>query len=135
MMQSRLVPLRGLVQPSRVTPEHATRGTVVQAENPLWAPLETVVGTELAGWFMWMSEIRLRDGTRVDAYKHVATRRYLHLGQTGTAFVHDVENRYLPMDLAAAITDAFNGWECGRPAPGELRLLAATVASARRLAA
>ena len=134
-MRSRLVPLRGLVQPPRVTPEQATRGTVVQAQNPLWAPLETAVGTELAGWFMWMYEIRLGDGTRVDAYKHVATRRYLHLAQTGTAFAHKVESRYHPMDLAAAITDAFQGWERGRPAPGEVRLLAAAVASARRIAA
>lgn len=118
-----------------MTPERATPGTVVQADNPLWAPLEAVLGTGLVGWFMWMYEIRLDDGTRIHAYKHVATRRYLHLAQAGTAFAYKVESRYLPTDLAAAITDAFNGWECGRPAPGEVRLLAAAIVSARGLAA
>lgn len=115
--------------------ERTTRGNVVQAENPLWAPLEAVLGTELASGFMWMYEIRLDDGTRVDAYKHVTTRRYLHLGPTGTAFVYRVECGYLRTNLAVAITDVFSGWERGQPGPRELHLLAAAIASADRLAA
>src|SRR3954447_9550410 len=116
-MHSRLVPLRALVQAPRVTSHHAVPGSVVQAESPRWAPLEAVLGTELAAWFMWMYEIRLHDGTRVDAYKHVATRRYLHLAQAGRAFAYKVESRYIVTDLAAALTDAFTGWERGRPEP------------------
>jgi hypothetical protein len=115
--------------------ERAIGGTVVQAENPCWPPLEAVLGTELARWFMWMYEVLLDDGTRVEAYKHVATRRYLHLSQTGLAFRYSVDGPYLSADLAPAIADAFEGWQRAAPRPRDLQLLAAAVASARGLAA
>jgi hypothetical protein len=113
----------------------ASSGTVVQAEEPSWSSLEAVLGIELAGWFMWMYELGLDNGTRVDAYKHVTTRRYLHLAQTRTAFVYNLEGRYVPTDLAAAITNAFSGWERARPARRALLALEAVVASARDRAA
>jgi len=37
--------------------------------------------------FMWMHEEELEDGTRLHAYKHWETRRYLHLDHGGRAFV------------------------------------------------
>jgi len=118
-----------------MAPERAIKGTVVQAEDPDWSSLEAVLGTDLAGWFMWMYELRLDDGTRVDAYKHVTTRRYLHLTATGSALRYNVEGRYLGIDLASAITTAFDGWRCAGPGPREVQHLTAAVASARRLAA
>jgi hypothetical protein len=36
---------------------------------------------------MWMHEVELEDGTRLHAYKHHETRRYLHLDHGGRAFV------------------------------------------------
>jgi hypothetical protein len=32
---------------------------------------------------MWMFEVRLSDGTPLHAYKHIDTRRYLHLASDG----------------------------------------------------
>lgn len=115
--------------------ERATKGTVVQADEPCWSPLESVLGTELAGWFMWMYELRLDDGTRVDAYKHVTTRRYLQLSAASVAYRYGVDGRYLGVNLAAAISDAFDGWERAAPRPRDLQLMALAVASARTLAA
>ena len=118
-----------------MVPEGAIKSTVVQAENPSWASIEAALGTELAGWFMWMYELRLDDGTRVDAYKHVTTRRYLHLSVAGLALRYGVEGRYLGVDLASAITTAFEGWHRAAPGQRDVRLLAAAVASARGVAA
>src|SRR4051812_48028900 len=117
-----------------MTPQRAIKGTVVQAAHPSWSSLEGVVGTDLAGWFMWMYELRLDDGTRVDAFKHVATRRYLHLSATGWALRYAVDGRYFSVDLASAITTAFEGWQCAEPGPRDMKLLAAAVASSRRVA-
>lgn len=116
-----------------MAPHRTINGTVVQAEEPCWSSLEAVLGTELAGWFMWMYELRLEDGTRVDAYKHVATRRYLHLSASGSALRYSVGGRYLRVDLAVAITTAFDGWRCA--GPRDVELLAVAVASAGRAAA
>ena len=113
----------------------AISGTVVQTDDPSWSSLEAVLGIELATWFMWMYEVRLDDGMRVDAYKHVTTRRYLHLSATGSALRYIVENRYLGVDRASAITIAFEGWERAAPGPRDLQLLAAAVVSASRLTA
>lgn len=115
--------------------ERAIKGAVVQAEDPSWSSLEAVLGTELARWFMWMYELRLEDGTRVDAYKHVATRRYLHLSATGSALRYGVDGHYLGVDLASAITTAFEGWQCAGPRPRDVQLLTMAVASAGHLAA
>ena len=115
--------------------ERAIKGAVVQAEDPSWSSLEAVLGTELARWFMWMYELRLEDGTRVDAYKHVVTRRYLHLSGTGSALRYGVEGHYLGVDLASAITTTFESWQRAGPSPRDVQLLATAVASAGRLAA
>ena len=84
----------------------ALRGVVTQFDKPCWAALEQAVGTALAGSFMWMDEVRLNDGTRVHAYKHVMTRRYLHLAADGTALAWRADATYRMIDAATAIRTA-----------------------------
>lgn len=62
------------------------RGRVVNYESPIWEPLVTLTPDNV-GDFMWMHEVELEDGTRLHAYKHYETRRYLHLDHGGRAFV------------------------------------------------
>lgn len=62
------------------------KGRVVNWDRPVWEPLITLV-PEHVGDFMWMHEVELEDGTRLHAYKHWETRRYLHLDHGGRAFV------------------------------------------------
>jgi hypothetical protein len=62
------------------------RGRVVNYETPVWEPLFELT-SEHIGEFMWMHEVELEDGTRLHAYKHYETRRYLHLDHGGRAFV------------------------------------------------
>ena len=59
------------------------RGEMMQGETPEWQPLLDAVGEELTGDFMWMFEVRLLDGTPLQAYKHIDSRRYLHLAPDG----------------------------------------------------
>ena len=86
-------------------------GTLVQYEEPEWTPLRDAVGLCRADWFMWMSEIELEDGSRVHAYKHVNTRRYLHLPGDGRAFAYMGDNRYREIDLDIAVDLVFVGCE------------------------
>jgi hypothetical protein len=85
------------------------RGTLRQYERPVWQPLINLVGEELAGWFMWMHEIELADETPVHAYKHVDTRRYLHLTEDGRAFAYKPKWHYAEIALLEAVRDAFAG--------------------------
>jgi len=62
------------------------KGRVVNYEHPVWEPLIRFV-PEHMGDFMWMHEVELEDGTRLHAYKHWDTRRYLHLDHGSRAFV------------------------------------------------
>jgi len=86
-------------------------GTLSQYVDPHWEPLHDLVGVDLAGWFMWMFEIELADQSRVQAYKHVSTRRYFHLAEDGRAFAYKGEGRYVEIDRRDAIDAAFDGWE------------------------
>jgi hypothetical protein len=98
------------------------RGT--QGERPDWAPLLELVGPVLVRWFMWMYEIALADGVRVQAYKHVATRRYLHLAGDGRAFFYVGRYRYREVDRDAAVITAFFDWEQLCPEPDVSSLIA-----------
>lgn len=69
-------------------------GRMPQGEHPTWEPLLDWLGDELTGWFMWMFEVELEDGRSLHAYKHMETRRYLHLSLTGEVFVFTEEGRY-----------------------------------------
>jgi hypothetical protein len=93
-------------------------GTLSRYEDPDWEPLVALVGTELAPWFMWMHAVELEDGRLVHAYKHVATRSYLHLGEAGGAFAYH-DGRYRAMAPHRAIREAFAGWEPLLPAPDD----------------
>jgi hypothetical protein len=79
------------------------RGRVLQGETPQWQPLLDLVGEAGAGDFMWMFEVRLSNGTKLQAYKHIDTRRYLHLATDGRAFVFQSPDHYrlldTPMDV------------------------------------
>lgn len=56
-------------------------------ERPDWGPL-AMLAPDHIGDFMWMFEVELESGTRLHAYKHWETRRYLHLDHGGRAFVY-----------------------------------------------
>lgn len=93
--------------------------TLAQCSDPVWEPLIAVVGLAVVGEFMWMSELTLDDGTEVHAYKHRATRRYLHLGCDGRAFMYVSSGRYVELPLREALEEAFTNWETLIPAPAE----------------
>jgi hypothetical protein len=63
------------------------RGRTCQFEKPVWEPL-LAFAPEHIDDFMWMFEVELESGTRLHAYKHYWTRRYLHLSEDGRAFVY-----------------------------------------------
>lgn len=108
----------------------AIDGRVIQDEAPDWAPLRAVVDGSLVEWFMWMYEVRLGDGSPLHAYKHVTTRRYLHLTADGRAFDYR-DGRFGRIALASSIVRAFAGWERALPPPRQTRAVRAAVAAAR----
>jgi hypothetical protein len=91
--------------------ERTIKGTMLQGDEPAWEPLVAAVGGHQAGWFMWMYEIELEDTSRVHAYKHVSTRRYMHLGEDGRAFAYVGDHRYREIDPDIAADLALAGWE------------------------
>ena len=92
-------------------------GRLSQFELPDWAPLEALVSVRIARFFMWMNEVELDDGTLLQAYKHVATRRYLHLDEEGRTFGYVSRGRYLEIDPLDALRDTFEDWEEICPEP------------------
>jgi hypothetical protein len=89
---------------------------LVQSERPVWEPLIELVGLEIVGGFMWMSELELDDGVEVHAYKSIATRRYLHLAVDGRAFAYRARF-YEEISLLEALEEAFANWETTFPLP------------------
>jgi len=83
------------------------KGELVQYETPNWEPLMNAVGNRVIGDFMWMHEVKLTDGRAVHAYKHVDTRRYIHLDEDGNAFVYTESERYKPMPAARVLAAVF----------------------------
>jgi hypothetical protein len=63
------------------------RGQMTRTDSPNWEPLLHLARVYVAE-FMWMFEAELEGGVRIHAYKHVITRRYLHLSVDGRAFVY-----------------------------------------------
>lgn len=107
------------------------RGHIVQYERPYWAPLAHLLGEELPSWFMWMCEVELADQTRIHAYKHRTTRRYLHLDANGRAFHYDERSGYAPVAAPIAIVRVFVGWERSMPADGDVAALQAALRQVR----
>ena len=81
-----------------------------QYEEPVWEPLLRVVGDRLVGTFMWMQEFRLEDGTALHAYKHIWTRRYLYLTDSGAAFEYTRCGTYARTRLDYALQAALCNW-------------------------
>jgi hypothetical protein len=77
---------------------------------PVWEPLVAAVGQRLAETFMWMQEQELDDGSVLHAYKHIHTRRYLHLTEDGRAFDYAPCGGFVPMRLDHAIQQALCTW-------------------------
>jgi hypothetical protein len=94
-------------------------GTVRQYECPVWQPLVDLVSEVGAEWFMWMYEIELADGSPLHAYKHVATRQYLHLTEDGRAFVYRSPDNYEEITRRRAVREAVAGWEELLPQPDD----------------
>lgn len=90
-----------------LTPRMATddriRGTLVQYEEPTWEPLLNLLGAERVADFMWMHEIALVTGERVHAYKHIDTRRYIHLSDAGKTYTYIDRERYTPIPAFEAV--------------------------------
>jgi hypothetical protein len=77
---------------------------------------------------MWMNELVLSDGTRVHAYKSIATRRYLHVGVDGRVFAARRNDRFEPVTTHSALETAFAGWEDLFPSPRDPEAVRALLA-------
>ena len=88
-----------------------TTGRADVLDEPHWGPLERLLGDEqLLGGFMAMFVVDLRGGSRVYAYKHVVTRRYLHLADDGRAFEYVPVGRYRQVKADALLEAALRPW-------------------------
>jgi hypothetical protein len=89
-------------------------GAWIRDDEPRWEPLERAVGADLVDTFMWMFEVQTTDRHRFQAYKHISTRRYLHVDHQGGAYLYlgevHSEDRYRRVPLADAIELALRPW-------------------------
>jgi hypothetical protein len=69
------------------------RGRFTERREPIWEPLLEVLPEDIED-FMWMGEVRLTDGTRVQFYKHYWTRCYLLLDLGGRTWIQKDDDRY-----------------------------------------
>ncbi|MEA2387207.1 MAG: ribonuclease VapC [Thermoleophilaceae bacterium] len=83
------------------------RGASTQGSRPEWGPLLEAVGEDVTGDFMWMFEVELTDGTKLQAYKHIDTRCYVHLASDGRAFVYEDPDRYRSVAAADVLAAVF----------------------------
>jgi hypothetical protein len=110
-------------------------GEITGADEPDWEPLIALMAPELVGSFMWMFPITLADGTRVEAYKHRWTRRYLYLDADLRAWGYREDGRYGLQRSVAAILELVLSpwWERGDAEPDEVLLCWDAIERARRL--
>jgi NAD(P)-dependent dehydrogenase (short-subunit alcohol dehydrogenase family) len=83
------------------------KGKSSQGDRPEWGPLLDAVGEELTGDFMWMFEVELTNGSSLQAYKHIDTRRYVHLAPDGEAFVFEPPECYRSVPAADVLAAVF----------------------------
>lgn len=81
-----------------MSPQRPHRGRMLDVRSPEWEPLLNLAADHVDD-FMWMYSVELKDGTRLQAYKHYWTRNYLHLDLEGRAFVNVANERYEEVDL------------------------------------
>jgi hypothetical protein len=92
--------------------DDTVHGTLGRFDRPIWEPLLELVGDYLIADFMWMCEIDVDDGSVIHAYKHSATRRYLHVHESdGRTFMYLGSDRYHVTHPGDAIDDVFEHWE------------------------
>jgi len=106
-------------------------GKAVQGERPEWEPL-IAIAEELVGEFMWMFEVAMENGDSVHAYKHSDTRRYLHLGESGTAYRYLGDGSYEGVDLAGLLDEALSSWRHLGAIAGQLAVCERVIARAER---
>jgi hypothetical protein len=75
-------------------------------DRPDWEPLLALVGEPTVGEFMWMTEIALPGGRAIQAYKHIVTRRYLHLTEDSQALGRTATGRWCAVDTDEALRAA-----------------------------
>lgn len=63
--------------------------------EPVWEPLLGLARIYVDE-FMWMYEVKLDNGKRLQGYKHYWTRRYLHLDEDGEPWLWREEDLYEP---------------------------------------
>jgi hypothetical protein len=64
-------------------------------DEPDWDPLSRAASEWLLGDFMAMHEVELQNGVRVCCYKHIETRRSLHLDADLNAYLYSFDERDL----------------------------------------
>jgi hypothetical protein len=103
-----------------------SRAKATHAKEPDWQPLLNLLARD----FMWMFTVDLKDGRKVQVYKHYWTRGYLHLSEDGAAFVYNSEKaryeevdpeRLLEMVLYPDGLDKPFAFELDRPMPPDGR--------------
>jgi hypothetical protein len=80
------------MEPKKKRPR-SKRGKCINWSNPNWEPILHLARIYVDE-FMWMCEIELRGGTRLQAYKHYWTRQYLHLDGEANAFAYRGDDLY-----------------------------------------
>ena len=98
-----------------MTIDDSIRGRLAQYDEPNWEPLLALLGAEEVTHFMWMHEIALDTGERVHAYKHIDTRRYIHLSTTGKTYAFLESERYAPIPAFQAAERALPPGRWGEP--------------------
>jgi hypothetical protein len=99
---------------------------MAEGSSPSWRPLLDLVGEQVVGDFMWMFEVELLDGRVLHAYKHIDTRRYIHLSEQGRAFVFSSPHHYRAVRAADVLAAVFV------PLPGLFGLSDQQVEASRR---
>ena len=89
-------------------------GPMTQGDDPDWRPLVRAVGEDLAGDFMWMYEVVTSDAS-IHAYKHIDTRRYVHLDAELSAYAWVREERYRRVPIWRVLEEALRDAERFRP--------------------
>ncbi len=112
-------------------PVRVLRGDMGRWDTPDWAALEALLGLELCSHFMWMFDVKLEDGTRLNAYKHRWTRCHFHLSGDGRAFYYTGDGRYCEVDPYDAIVAVFADWAVCHPTAEEEAALQAALRKAR----
>jgi hypothetical protein len=85
-----------------VARKRGIKGKLLPGWVPEWEPLLDLAPLHVAD-FMWMGSVELRDGSRVQMYRHYWTRDYLHLDGDGRAFVYVEPERYEEIGAAWAL--------------------------------